>query len=305
VDLKENTMTGYKQKVRSYFSFCSKNFYDDVFEKEAMEQYLMHLWHKGNLKQSPESFRSALRKVCVAADRPDPFTPKMRLMIKAFAVDQPKPVPKFIKTAELAKMSAVVKKSGRQDWGDLLELIFFSIWQNVRISTLVEIKYNDVFPGNGGIYLVFVKGHRGPIWTILHPIAESIVAKRKTNSRGDPNSKIIGDWTEASLGLALNAVCTAAGVSPCTWHSLRHTGTQYMNDLSYGNELIQALGTWKVCYSMKTYLRDRIGVSFSKATFELHKKCRATLSERLRKLRGKMKWWPVRDPEPSVFGVRE
>jgi site-specific recombinase XerD len=303
VDLKENTMLGYRQKVKAFFGFCEKNFYDKVFGKEALEQYILHLWRKGNLKQSPESFRSALKKVCMAAGKPDPFTPKMRHMIKAFSVDQPKPVPKFIKTADLAKISAAVKGSGRKDWRDVLELMFFSIWQNVRISTLVEIKYDDVFPSDGGIYLAFVKGHRGAIWTILHPIAESIVREKKARTKDDQSPLLIGDWTETSLGLALDDICRAAKVPSCTWHCLRHTGTQYMNDLAYGNELLQALGTWKVCFSMKTYIRDRKGVSFSKKSIEMHRKCRATLSERLRKLRGRMKWWPAREPEPSVLGV--
>jgi integrase len=304
VSLKENTMSGYKQKIKAYLNFCEKNFYDNVFDKEALEQYIMQMWRKGNKKQSPEGFRSALRKACCAGERPDPFSNKLNLMVNAFSVDFPKPKSKFIMVNDLSKLSDFVMRSNRAEWRDVLELMFFSIWQNVRISTLLEIKWNDIFVEDGAIFLEFVKGHRGPIWTILHPIAERIAQKRRKKSNGGPNERLVGSWEELSLNQMLSKMCAAAGIPAHTWHDLRHTGTQYMNDLDYANDLLQALGTWKVCYSMKTYVRDRKGLLFSKETWALHKEYKASLSERLRKLHGRMKWLPVRDRESSVFGER-
>jgi hypothetical protein len=295
-------MNGYSQKVKAYYNWCRKNFYDDTLDKESLEQYLMHLWRKGNLKQSPESFKSALRKVCAAGGSPDPFTPKLNLMIKAFSVDFPKPEVKFIKVEDLSKISMMTKRRNVKEWADVLELMFFSIWQNIRISTLLEIKFNDIFAKNGAIYLVFVKGHRGPVWTTLHPIAETIANKRMKESNGDPNSLLMGSLKELDLNRILAEMCVAAGVKIHTWHDLRHTGSQYMNDLGYSNELLQALGTWKVCNSMKTYIRERKGLIFSRETRLLHEKCRKQLSERLRKLRPKMKWFPVQDLGSNVFG---
>jgi hypothetical protein len=277
-------MISYVQKVKAFYNWCRKNYYDDVLGKEAVEQYVMHLWRKSNRKQSPESFRSALRKVCMVGELPDPFTPRINTMIKAFSVDFPKPEVKFIRIDDLSKIALYVNRHKNKEWMDVLELMFFSIWQNVRVSTLQEIKFNDVFAKDGAIYLTFVKGHRGPVWTTLHPIAEAIVLKRIKESSGDPNTLLIGALKESDLNRILAEMCVAAKVKVHTWHDLRHTGSQYMNDLGYPNDLMQALGTWKVCNSMKTYIRERNGLIFSKETMLLHDKCKKRLSERLRKL---------------------
>jgi hypothetical protein len=148
----------------------------------------------------------------------------------------------------------VARREGRDDWFEVLELLEFSVWQNVRISTLVQIKFNDFFFESGGIWLAFVKWHRGPVWTILHPIAERI-AKSRWQER--PNGFLIGEFTEASLGKLLEELCSAAGVAMKTWHDTKHCTVQYMNHLGYLNLIMQVLGMWKDCHSMKYYIRER------------------------------------------------
>jgi site-specific recombinase XerD len=288
------TINGYKTKLNAYAKFCRMHGFSCPFHKPVLEEYLMTLWRKGNAHQSPESFRSALRKFCVAKDRPDPFSPRMNLLIKSFRLDAPVKPKKFFKIWELRKLAKVVEESRVKEWRDVLELMFFTIWQNVRISTLLKIKLNDIFPDAGGIYLVLVKGHRNPIWTILHPLSQAIAKKRLKRSGGDQNVKLAGKWSEATLNAALKGMCKAAGLPAHSWHDLRHTSTQYLNDLGYPNILMQCLGTWKIDFSMKLYLRQRVPLPFLSSTIEVHKKYIASLSKRLRRVRGKMLWLPSR-----------
>jgi hypothetical protein len=291
------TIRGYRTKLRTYAKFCRENRYDRPFNKRVIEEYLMVLWRKGNKKQSPESFRSALRKFCVVKDRPDPFSPRMNLMIKSFRLDSPMKPKKFFKIWELRKLACFVRKSRVKEWCDVLELIFFSVWQNVRISTLLHIKMNDLFPLAGAIYLVFVKGHKGPVWTILHPIAEGIFERRFSRSGCDQNARFAGEWNQATLNAVLKEMCSAAGLGFHSWHDLRHTSTQYLNDLGYPNILMQCLGTWKIDFSMKHYLRQRTPLPFLPATVAIHKRHISSLSKRLQRVRGKMLWLPSRVEE--------
>jgi integrase len=291
------TVNGYRDKVRAYAKFCRIYRFDSPFAKPAMEEYLMFLWRKGNKHQSPESFRSALRKYCLVKDRPDPFSPRMNLMIKSFRMDSPVKKKKFFKIGHLRKLAKFVKLSKNKEWRDVLELMFFSIWQNVRISTLLKIKMNDVFPRAGAIYLVFVKGHPGPIWTILHPLAEQVFRKRFVRGGSCQNEWLVGEWSDVTLNAALKKMCAAAGIPVHTWHDLRHTSTQYLNDLNYPNLLMQCLGTWKIDFSMKHYLRQRTPIPFLPTTIASHKSYIATLSKRLQRVRGKMLWLPPRVEE--------
>jgi hypothetical protein len=295
--LSKTTLRVYKSKLVAFFKFCRESNYSDPFAKPALESYLMSLWRKGNKFQSPESFRSALRKFCIVNDRPDPFTPKMTLMVKSFKLDAPYKQKRFLRIRELRKLMRLVRESKNEFWSDVLGLIFFSIWQNVRISTLLKIKMNDFFTKSGGIYLNLVKGHKGSVWTILHPLAEEIFKKRFRRLGCKLNAKLAGNWCEASLNVMFKEMCLAAGIPSHSWHDLRHTSTQYLNDLGYPNLLMQCLGTWRVDYSMKHYLRQRTPIAFSQKTLSQHKAHISSLSERLQRVRGKMLWLLPRDAE--------
>jgi integrase len=284
---------GYYQKVNHFLRYCERNFFHNPLGKEALEGFLMWKWGKGNQGQTADGFRSALRKICIMSDIPDPFTKKMSLMIKNFSLDAPTKPKKFLKPSDLSKLIKVVKESKVPLWTEVMELMLFSIWQNVRISTLLEIRYNDFFPKSGSIYLVFVKGHRGPIWTILHPLSEAFLLRRQQTRKFEANDLIVGSLTESMLGRALTEMCVAAGIDLHTWHDLRHSSAQYMNDLHYRNIVSQALGCWKVDVSMKGYIRERKKpLKFSKDTRSKHAQFNTTLFERLRRMRGKMVWLP-------------
>jgi hypothetical protein len=276
--------------VRAYLKWCSINWFEVPLGRIALEEYILHLWWKGNKKDSPSGFRSALRKACVINDLDDPFTKKMGLMIKAFKVDYPARTRKFFTCEDLGKMVKVARDSKIKGWLFVLSLIYFSIWQNVRIGTLIEIKFNDVYIESGSIWLEKVKGHVGGIWTILHPLVEEIVKSMLLDGVVDINTRISEGWDEGALNKVLREMCVAAAIPVHTWHDLRHTSTQYLNDLGYPQLLMQALGTWKVDMSMKHYLRSRKGIHFSKQTIEAHKVFIGILSERLQRHRGVMVW---------------
>jgi len=233
----------------------------------------------------------------------DPFSPKINLMVEAFGYDFPELQKKYLCVGDLARLVRVVGIEGNVDYQDLIELIFFCVWQNVRIGTLLNIKFNDIFVDVGGIWLVKVKGHNVSIWTILHPAVEPIVARRFKRSGGDPNSLLVGKFKEADLNSLLNDIALLAGVSLKSWHDLRHTSTQYMNDLSYPNPIMQALGTWKASHSLKTYVRGRKALLFDETTRTLHKNYIAILSSRLASLKGKMGWLKPSDALSGTKGA--
>ena len=277
--------------MNKYLDYCS-TLGIDPFKTESVERYIFFMWNSGFKKQSPESFRSAFKKYCVIANRDHPFKEKSKLMIDAFSLDKPEKVPRFISLSDFMNISEVVSLSNNPIWTDLFELARVSVWQNIRVSTLLKIKYNDIFPKVGGIYLEQVKGHQDSIWSILHPIAERVIINRMHRLECEPNSLVAEGWSDRLLNLHLSKICASSSVKNHTWHDLRHTGSQFMNDLNYPNEILQALGTWKECNSMKIYIRDREGITFSEKLRLKHRLCISTLSERLRSLRPKMVWLP-------------
>ena len=242
--------------MQTFFNFCRKNWISDPFSSSAVEAYIFDQWGRNLKKASPEGFRSSFRKFCIMSGKDDPFSPKINLMVDAFGSDYPELQKRFLCVGDLARLVSVVCVEGNDDYKELIELMFFCVWQNVRIGTLVNIKFNDVFIDVGGIWLVKVKGHNVPIWTILHPAVEPIVTRRFERSGCDPNSLLVGKWKEEDLNSLLHDLASLAGVSLKSWHDLRHTSTQYMNDLSYPNSIMQALGTWKASHSLKTYVKE-------------------------------------------------
>jgi len=267
----------------------------------VVESYIFDQCGRNLRKSSSEGFRSSFKKFCIMCDKPNPFTPKINLMVDAFGADYPELQKKFLCVGDLTKLVRAVGSESNVDFQSLIELVFFCVWQNVRIGTLMHIKYNDFFMDVGGIWLVKVKGHRVPIWTILHPAVETIVIRRLKRSGDDPNSLLVGNWSEDVLNSLLKSLASIAGVSLKSWHDLRHTSTQYMNDLSYPNPIMQALGTWKASHSLKTYVRGRKALLFDETTRTLHKKYISTLSSHLASLKGKMGWF---QPSDSLSGSK-
>jgi hypothetical protein len=302
-NLKKITVNGYASSLRRYEKYCLRSCYEDPFDKAVVEEYVMSMWRKGVLKQTPNTFRSAIRKFCILEDRPDPITPKLNLMINAFGTDYPDLEIRYIPPGDLDLLKELARTSKRPDWEECIELLDFSILQNVRSSTLLKIKFNDVFVESGGIHLAFVKDHVGPVNTILHPGVEPILEKRSAGKR--PNDLIAGIWTKKELNAVLAEMCSKAGIAAHTWHDARHTSTQFMNDLNYPGLIMQALGTWKVSHSMKHYIRDRKGCVFDKETIAEHKRYVAILSERLQKNKGKMVWLQAPGPvKPRRQGAK-
>ena len=274
--------------LQTFFDYCGKKVISDPFSPSAVERYIFDQWGRGLKKASPEGFRSAFRKFCILCEKADPFSPKINLMIDAFHCDYPALQKKFLCVGDLAKLVGAVGESN--DFEDIVELIFFCVWQNVRIGTLMNIKFNDIFVESGGIWLVKVKGHKVPIWTILHPAVEPIVARRLKRCGGDPNSLLVGNRSEKELNSLLKNLAKCAGVRINSWHDLRHIASQYMNDLSYPNVIMQALGTWKAPHSLKVYVRGRRALLFDESTRAMHANYLSILNRRLSSLKGKMGW---------------
>ena len=132
--LKDSTVDGYLQKVNKYLEYCS-TLGIDPFKTESVERYIFFMWNSGFKKQSPESFRSAFKKYCVIANRDHPFKEKSKS----------EKVPRFISLSDFVNISEVVSLSNNPIWTDLFELARVSVWQNIRVSTLLKIKYNDIF----------------------------------------------------------------------------------------------------------------------------------------------------------------
>jgi hypothetical protein len=84
----------------------------------------------------------------------------------------------------------------------------------------------------------------------FHPVAEcqnehhAQDQRRKQTSWFETHDLIVGALTEVRLGQAFEDMCMAARIDLHTWHDIRHTSAQYMNDLNYCNIISQALGCW-------------------------------------------------------------
>jgi hypothetical protein len=296
--LSDKSVCDYHGVWLRYLKFCDANFYSDPMCCAAIEGFIFQNWKKGNSKASPEQFRSVLRKAAKVRNMGDPVSPRAELMILGFGVVEPPKVKKYIEIEEWKRLLKTVLEGKKKSWCFLLKLLEFCVWQNVRIGTLVEIKFNDVCE-DGCIYLAKVKGHRSPIWSILHPIAEMIVNELRDGMKVEPNDLIVGEWSEKRLNEELKALCIAAGVCHRTWHVTKHTCAQYMNDLGYPMPLMQALGCWKDAKSSRYYILDRVGVKFAKDVKTAHKGYCVTLSERLLRHKGIMVWLP-----PACSGKR-
>ena len=110
------------------------------------------------------------------------------------------------------------------------------------------------------------------------------------------DNMLVADGIEYSffnIWLAKN--CVLAGIPVHTWHNIRHTITQMMNDLAYPSKLMQALGCWNDEVSMKSYQRERIPTVYEKSWVDEHERLKRVLAERLRKMRGKMIWFKASD----------
>lgn len=134
--LTDDSIKSYRGKVMTFFKFCRKNGISDHFLSSSVELYIFDQWRRNLKKSSPEGFRSAFRKFCIIDGKLDPFSPKIDLMIDAFGSDYPELLRKFICVGDLAKLVCAAVKESKADYRDLIELIFFSVWQNVRIGTL-------------------------------------------------------------------------------------------------------------------------------------------------------------------------
>lgn len=282
-------MKGYAQKVRRYFRFCEERGIVEWGKSVNIERFIFLMWGKGNSKQSPGSFRSALRKFCLVRGFDDPFDKRLSAMIEAFEVDFPALEVREVTRSEISKILGFCVKSGSEKWRDLGEFVCFTLWQNVRLSTLVELRGNDFFLDEGLVWFRKVKWHRRPILGVLHPAVEEIVRKRLARMKRS-GERFCGRWKKKGIAEAFKEVCKLVGVRVRTWHNLRHSSTQRMSDLSYPQEVMRALGLWKMVSAMKVYVRRR-EKKVSEEEWELHQFFIEILSERLRRARGRMGWF--------------
>jgi len=140
-NLKPITVKNYREVLQRYVRFCERCGWDELLSEEAVEAFVWEMWCKGRKKQTPESFRSAMRKMCDVMGVRDLFMKKTRLMIDAFELDYPERELKFLPVEDFEKILDVVGRSSREDWKELVVLMNLSIWHNVRIGTLKEIMH--------------------------------------------------------------------------------------------------------------------------------------------------------------------
>jgi hypothetical protein len=264
----------------------------DPTSENAVENHLRNMWDRGILQTTPLTLRCAMRRACKIHGRPDPFTPRADLLVNAFAADRPQAEFRFIEPAHLDQMMALFKGYSDPRLIHASLLFMLTLSQNVRVRTLLAMTFNDLMPESGTIWIAHAKKHNEAFLTIVNPNAEVILNElHKTMGSPPPYTRVAEGWTEDELNKWLAEVAGALGLPyKPTWHWIRHTSTQRMNDLGYPNPIMRALGTWKKESSMKTYIRCRNPFPYPPETRAKHMRLIETLTARLQQHRGKMMW---------------
>jgi integrase len=287
------TIEGYSSHIRQFTKFCSLRGLNPALDV-VVEKYLFFMF-KNNADQSAAlQFRPALRKAAKAAGRPDPFPKgsRLSLMVNTFCQDIKVRIVKCILPENIERLITAFSslKSLKQQQAGLLFVL--SLSQGLRMASLVDCRYNDFHVDDGMLYIHNAKGHKAPIWTLLHPDAAFVLdGFTKLFPDHKLSSRLSLGWTAQSLNAWLADMCVLAGIDIITWHCARHTFAQYMNDLNYPNAIMRALGTWKCLTSLKSYVRIRTPLSFPPDVVKMHEGYIKELSSRLRRQKGSMLWF--------------
>jgi site-specific recombinase XerD len=286
------TIEGYTSHIRMYNNFCRKRGLDPSAEV-VVEKYLFFLFKSNADPSAAKQFRPALRKAAKASGAPDPFFKgsRLSLMVNTFSHDVKLLIVKCIPPASVHSLVEIFGslKSSRDKQAALLFMLTLS--QGMRIASICDSRYNDFFIEESMLYIHKAKGHKGPIFTMLHPDAVCVYTglvdlfpKRLLTD------KLSEGWDAPSLNRWLESMCHLAGIKASTWHCGRHSFAQFLNDLGYPHFLMQALGTWKCVTSLKSYVRVRSPFQFSPEVVELHRGYIVKLSSLHRRQKGKMLW---------------
>jgi site-specific recombinase XerD len=287
------TIEGYSSHLRQFSKFCALRGLNPA-EEVVVEKYLFFLF-KNNADQSAAlQFRPALRKAAKAAGAPDPFLKgsRLSLMVNTFCHDIRVRIVKCILPERLDLLVSAFSSCKSLRLRQAVLLFCLSLTQGLRMASLVDCRYNDFLIDDGMLYIHNAKGHKAPIWTMIHPDAAQVFSgfsalfpERKLSDR------LSEGWSAQSLNSWLADMCRLAGIDVITWHCARHTFAQFMNDLNYPNEVMRALGTWKCLTSLKSYVRIRTPLQFPPDVVKLHEGYIRELSSQLRRQKGKMLWF--------------
>jgi hypothetical protein len=288
-DLKLDTLRQYTSALRSHHEFCRRKGLVPA-TPSAIENHLRSMWDRGILNGSPFTLRSAMRKACFVQGRPDPFDKRLDMFVDAFSTDRTALEARFIEPAHLDMMKARFASYTDKKLIQASLLFMITLNQNLRMRTLLSMTFNDLMPESGAIWIAHAKKHNVPFLTIAHPLMEEAVSELYVlMGSPPPQTRLAEGWTGVELNdwLGVLALQLKLPYSP-TWHWIRHSATQRMNDLGYWNPIMRALGTWKSESSMKTYIRCRKPFPYPLETVLKHKWLIETLSARLQQHRGKM-----------------
>jgi hypothetical protein len=290
-DLKKDTLRQYASALGTHRKFCRKRGLDPL-ASTSIENHLRDMWDRGLLQGTPLTFRCAIRRACKMNGRADPFGPRLDMFVDAFAVDRPQVEYRFIEPVHLEQMMATFRGFTETRFIHAALLFMTSLYQNLRMRTLMAMTFNDIMPESGTIWIAHAKKHSKPFLTIAHPSTVDTVAELHTLLGAPPPfTRLAEGWTEGELNAWLAGLASFLGLPYVpTWHWIRHSTTQRMNDLGYPNPIMRALGTWKNESSMKTYIRCRKPFPYSKETRLVHARIVETLTARLQQHRGRMMW---------------
>jgi hypothetical protein len=290
-DLKPDTLLQYASAIRTHVKFCSIRCLQPATPL-SVENHLRDMWDRGILQGTPLTLRSAIRRACKIHGRPDPFTPRLSLFVDAFQTDKPLKDCRFIEPIHLDQLKVVFNSFTDKRMLQAAHLFMLSLHQNIRMRTLMAMTFNDLMPESGTIWIAHAKKHGNPFLTIVHPLAETTINQLyEVMGRPPPYTRLAEGWTEDGLNAWLSKLAEHLDLpyNP-TWHWIRHSSTQRMNDLGYPNPIMRALGTWKRESSMKIYIRCRTPFPYSRETRAEHARLIETLTARLQQHRGKMMW---------------
>lgn len=273
-----------------YLDYCLKKKLA-TFSPDSIEGFILQMYHSGDKKQNPEGFRSAVRKIANLLNQPDPITPLARMLIKAFYIDYSKKEKRRFTKEDLQTFFDFCNRFTKPLNKHVFILFQISLWQNLRLDSLVKLRINDCF--DDSIY-VHAKNHPDPIITIIHPYMKNLLNELREFVPKD-NLRVADGIEYNYFNIWLEKKCRLANIPIHTWHDIRHTITQMMNDLGYPSKLMQALGCWNDGVSMKSYVRERVPTVYNKAWTDEHDRVKRILAERLRKVRGKMIWFKAND----------
>jgi site-specific recombinase XerD len=287
------TIEGYTSHIRAYSRFCATRGLDPSAEV-VIEKYLFHLFKSNADPSAALQFRPALRKAAKASGVPDPFPKgsRLSLMVNTFSHDIKLRIVKCIPPASVHSLVEVFGslKTTKDKQASLLFMLTLS--QGMRIASICDSRFNDFFIDESMLYIHKAKGHKGPIFTLLHPDAANVIRGFIALFPGyNRSDKLSEGWDAPSLNLWLESMCRMAGIKASTWHCGRHSFAQFLSDLGYPNDLTQALGTWKCITSLKSYVRVRSPFQFPPEVVLLHKGYILKLSSLLRRQKGKMLWF--------------